>query len=48
MSELARRPKITRNRLTHAVNRLAEAGLVDRREDPRTGAASSPSSPTRA
>jgi DNA-binding MarR family transcriptional regulator len=37
MSELARRLKITRSRLTHAVNRLAEAGLVDRREDPADG-----------
>ncbi|WP_264926698.1 MarR family winged helix-turn-helix transcriptional regulator [Streptomyces sp. A012304] len=37
MSELARRLKITRSRLTHAVNRLSEAGLVDRREDPADG-----------
>ncbi|MFE7834868.1 MarR family winged helix-turn-helix transcriptional regulator [Streptomyces sp. NPDC057474] len=37
MSELARRLKITRSRLTHAVNRLGEAGLVDRREDPADG-----------
>ncbi|MEV7886884.1 MarR family winged helix-turn-helix transcriptional regulator [Streptomyces sp. NPDC002817] len=37
MSELAQRLKITRSRLTHAVNRLREAGLVDRREDPADG-----------
>jgi len=37
MSELAERLKITRSRLTHAVNRLREAGLVDRREDPTDG-----------
>ncbi|MER5178508.1 MarR family transcriptional regulator [Streptomyces sp. NPDC002896] len=37
MSDLARRLKITRSRLTHAVNRLREAGLVDRREDPADG-----------
>ncbi|MPY56257.1 MarR family winged helix-turn-helix transcriptional regulator [Streptomyces spongiae] len=37
MSELAHRLKITRSRLTHAVNRLREAGLVDRREDPADG-----------
>lgn len=37
MSELARRLKITRSRLTHAVNRLREAGLVDRSEDPADG-----------
>ncbi|CAM5334530.1 hypothetical protein AQI96_31380 [Streptomyces canus] len=37
MSELARRLKITRSRLTHAVNRLTEAGLVDRCEDPADG-----------
>ncbi|KPI28565.1 transcriptional regulator, MarR family [Actinobacteria bacterium OV320] len=37
MSELAQRLKITRSRLTHAVNRLREAGLVDRREDPGDG-----------
>lgn len=37
MSELAQRLKITRSRLTHAVNRLREDGLVDRREDPSDG-----------
>lgn len=37
MSELARRLKITRSRLTHAVTRLRDAGLVDRREDPADG-----------
>ncbi|MFE6823360.1 MarR family winged helix-turn-helix transcriptional regulator [Streptomyces sp. NPDC057690] len=37
MSELAQRLKITRSRLTHAVNRLREDGLVDRREDPADG-----------
>ncbi|MEH0581140.1 MULTISPECIES: MarR family winged helix-turn-helix transcriptional regulator [Streptomyces] len=37
MSELAERLKITRSRLTHAVNRLREVGLVDRREDPADG-----------
>ncbi|TQJ47119.1 MarR family winged helix-turn-helix transcriptional regulator [Streptomyces sp. NBC_00080] len=37
MSELAQRLKITRSRLTHAVNRLREVGLVDRREDPADG-----------
>jgi len=37
MSQLAHRLKITRSRLTHAVNRLAELGLVDRREDPTDG-----------
>jgi DNA-binding MarR family transcriptional regulator len=37
MSDLAQRLKITRSRLTHAVNRLREAGLVDRREDPADG-----------
>ncbi|GAA3776391.1 MarR family winged helix-turn-helix transcriptional regulator [Streptomyces phyllanthi] len=37
MSELARRLKITRSRLTHAVNRLRDAGFVDRREDPADG-----------
>ncbi|MFF4586294.1 MarR family winged helix-turn-helix transcriptional regulator [Streptomyces sp. NPDC001388] len=37
MSELAQRLKITRSRLTHAVNRLREIGLVDRREDPADG-----------
>ncbi|MEU9390983.1 MarR family winged helix-turn-helix transcriptional regulator [Streptomyces sp. NPDC048324] len=37
MSELAQRLKITRSRLTHAVNRLREARLVDRREDPADG-----------
>ncbi|SER50499.1 DNA-binding transcriptional regulator, MarR family [Streptomyces sp. yr375] len=37
MSELAERLKITRSRLTHAVNRLREVGLVDRREDPTDG-----------
>lgn len=37
MSELAQRLKITRSRLTHAVNRLREVGLVDRREDPDDG-----------
>ena len=37
MSELAHRLKITRSRLTHAVNRLRETGLVDRREDPADG-----------
>lgn len=37
MSELAQRLKITRSRLTHAVNRLRESGLVDRREDPADG-----------
>jgi DNA-binding MarR family transcriptional regulator len=37
MSELAQRLKITRSRLTHAVNRLGEAGLVDRRENPADG-----------
>ena len=37
MSELARRLKITRSRLTHAVNRLRDVGLVDRREDPADG-----------
>ncbi|MER5427719.1 MarR family winged helix-turn-helix transcriptional regulator [Streptomyces sp. NPDC002588] len=37
MSELAQRLKITRSRLTHAVNRLCEDGLVDRREDPADG-----------
>jgi DNA-binding MarR family transcriptional regulator len=34
MSELAERLRITRSRLTHAVNRLEEAGYVSRREDP--------------
>ncbi|MGW3284963.1 MarR family winged helix-turn-helix transcriptional regulator [Streptomyces sp. NPDC001002] len=34
MSELAERLKITRSRLTHAVNRLQEAGYVERRDDP--------------
>lgn len=34
MSELAERLRITRSRLTHAVNRLEEAGYVHRREDP--------------
>lgn len=34
MSELAEHLKITRSRLAHAVNRLQEAGYVDRREDP--------------
>ncbi|MGW1025228.1 MarR family winged helix-turn-helix transcriptional regulator [Streptomyces sp. NPDC002577] len=34
MSELAEHLKITRSRLTHAVNRLQQAGYVDRREDP--------------
>ena len=34
MSELAERLRITRSRLTHAVNRLEEAGYVARREDP--------------
>lgn len=48
MSELARRLKITRSRLTHAVNRLAEAASWTAVRTPRTGAASSPSSPTRA
>ncbi|MGW1783367.1 MarR family winged helix-turn-helix transcriptional regulator [Streptomyces sp. NPDC002143] len=37
MSELAQRLKITRSRLTHAVNRLREVGFVDRREDPTDG-----------
>ncbi|MFF4905188.1 MarR family winged helix-turn-helix transcriptional regulator [Streptomyces sp. NPDC001260] len=37
MSDLAQRLKITRSRLTHAVDRLREAGLVDRREDPADG-----------
>lgn len=37
MSELAQRLKITRSRLTHAVSRLREVGLVDRREDPADG-----------
>lgn len=37
MSELAQRLKITRSRLTHAVNRLRDTGLVDRREDPADG-----------
>ncbi|MES5820245.1 MarR family winged helix-turn-helix transcriptional regulator [Streptomyces sp. RG80] len=37
MSELAQRLKITRSRLTHAVSRLREAGLVNRREDPADG-----------
>lgn len=37
MSELAQRLKITRSRLTHAVNRLRKARLVDRREDPADG-----------
>ncbi|BBC30106.1 MarR family transcriptional regulator [Streptomyces graminofaciens] len=37
MSELARQLRITRSRLTHAVNRLSEDGLVDRREDPADG-----------
>ncbi|MFD8309448.1 MarR family winged helix-turn-helix transcriptional regulator [Streptomyces sp. NPDC059690] len=37
MSELAQRLKITRSRLTHAVNRLRESALVDRREDPADG-----------
>ncbi|MGY4745713.1 MarR family winged helix-turn-helix transcriptional regulator [Streptomyces sp. ATMOS53] len=37
MSELAERLKITRSRLTHAVNRLREVGLIDRREDPADG-----------
>jgi DNA-binding MarR family transcriptional regulator len=37
MTELAQRLKITRSRLTHAVTRLGEAGLVDRREDPADG-----------
>ena len=37
MSELAQRLKITRSRLTHAVSRLRESGLVDRREDPADG-----------
>lgn len=37
MSQLAHRLKITRSRLTHAVNRLVELGLVDRREDPTDG-----------
>ncbi|WP_262057331.1 MarR family winged helix-turn-helix transcriptional regulator [Streptomyces sp. STR69] len=34
MSELARRMKITRSRLTHMVTRLQQAGYVDRQEDP--------------
>ncbi|MDH6213294.1 MarR family winged helix-turn-helix transcriptional regulator [Streptomyces pseudovenezuelae] len=34
MSELAERLKITRSRLTHAVNRLQESGYVERRDDP--------------
>ncbi|HET9171949.1 MAG TPA: MarR family transcriptional regulator [Actinospica sp.] len=34
MSELARRLKITRSRLTHAVTRLENAGYVERREHP--------------
>ncbi|MFJ4785326.1 MarR family winged helix-turn-helix transcriptional regulator [Streptomyces sp. NPDC088794] len=34
MSELAERLRITRSRLTHAVNRLQEAGYVERRDDP--------------
>ncbi|MGW0582279.1 MarR family winged helix-turn-helix transcriptional regulator, partial [Streptomyces sp. NPDC002920] len=37
MSDLAQRLKITRSRLTHAVNRLRDVGLVDRREDPADG-----------
>ncbi|MFG2793438.1 MarR family winged helix-turn-helix transcriptional regulator [Streptomyces sp. NPDC048419] len=37
MSELAERLKITRSRLTHAVSRLRDIGLVDRREDPADG-----------
>ncbi|MER5193989.1 MarR family winged helix-turn-helix transcriptional regulator [Streptomyces sp. NPDC002755] len=37
MSELAQRLKITRSRLTHAINRLREDSLVDRREDPADG-----------
>ncbi|WP_128376288.1 MarR family winged helix-turn-helix transcriptional regulator [Streptomyces cavernae] len=37
MSELACKLRITRSRLTHAVNRLAEAGFVDRRESPVDG-----------
>ena len=37
MSELARRLRITRSRLSHAVNRLRDAGLVERREDPVDG-----------
>ncbi|MCQ9130506.1 MarR family winged helix-turn-helix transcriptional regulator [Streptomyces hilarionis] len=37
MSDLAERLKITRSRLTHAVNRLCEADLVGRREDPADG-----------
>ncbi|MFG2573928.1 MarR family winged helix-turn-helix transcriptional regulator [Streptomyces sp. NPDC048481] len=37
MSDLAERLKITRSRLTHAVDRLREAGLVDRRVDPADG-----------
>ncbi|MEU5632314.1 MarR family winged helix-turn-helix transcriptional regulator [Streptomyces rishiriensis] len=37
MSDLAERLKITRSRLTHAVSRLREVGLVDRREDPADG-----------
>ena len=34
MSELAKRMKITRSRLTHAVTRLETAGYVQRREHP--------------
>jgi DNA-binding MarR family transcriptional regulator len=34
MSELAKRMKITRSRLTHAVTRLEGAGYVERREHP--------------
>jgi DNA-binding MarR family transcriptional regulator len=34
MSELAKRMKITRSRLTHAVTRLESAGYVERREHP--------------
>jgi DNA-binding MarR family transcriptional regulator len=37
MSELARRLRITRSRLSHAVNRLRDIGLVERREDPANG-----------
>ncbi|MDQ1066035.1 hypothetical protein [Streptomyces canus] len=48
MSEPARRLKITRSRLTHAVNRPAEAGSWTAVRTPRTGVAGVPSSPTRA
>jgi len=37
MSDLAERLKITRSRLTHAITRLEQQGLVERRNHPEDG-----------